>query len=103
MASQARLLQAKADAVNDKWTKGVGQVLEALVVAKATALYGDVPYAQAFNETAFPTPVFDQQADVYAALQTTLDNVIANLSAPTGLASAELDNAEVESEELVAR
>jgi len=88
VASQARLVQTKADAVGDKWTKGVGQVLEALVIAKATALYGDVPYAQAFNETAFPTPIFDKQADVYAALQVTLDNAIANLSAPTGLAFA---------------
>ena len=91
VASQARLVQTKADAVNDKWTKGVGQVLEALVIAKATALYGDVPYAQAFNETAFPTPVFDKQTDVYAALQVTLDNAIANLSAPTGLAFAAQD------------
>ena len=86
VASQARLIQTKADAVGDKWTKGVGQVLEALVIAKATALYGDVPYTQAFNETAYPTPVFDKQADVYAALQTTLDNALTNLSAPTGLA-----------------
>ena len=86
VASQARLLQAKADAVGDRWTKGVGQVLEALVIAKATALYGDVPYSQAFKEMAYPTPIFDKQADVYAALQVTLDNAIGNLSAPTGLA-----------------
>ena len=91
VASQARLLQTKADAVGDKWTKGVGQVLEALVIAKATALYGDVPYSQAFNETAFPTPIFDKQADVYAALQTTLDNAVVNLSYPTGLAFAGQD------------
>ncbi|WP_310391724.1 SusD/RagB family nutrient-binding outer membrane lipoprotein [Hymenobacter sp.] len=91
VASQARLMQTKADAVGDQWTKGVGQVLEALVIAKATALYGDVPYRQAFNDAAFPTPVFDQQAEVYAALQTTLDNAITNLSAPTGLAFASQD------------
>lgn len=90
-ASQARLIQTKADAVGDKWTKGVGQVLEALVIAKATDLYGDVPYSQAFNETNHPTPVFDKQADVYAALQTTLDNAVTNLSAPTGLAFAAQD------------
>ncbi len=86
VAGQARLMQTKADAVGDKWTKGVGQVLEALVIAKATTLYGDVPYSQAFDEVAFPTPVFDKQPDVYAALQTTLDNAILNLSAPAGLA-----------------
>ncbi|MBD2757783.1 SusD/RagB family nutrient-binding outer membrane lipoprotein [Spirosoma validum] len=91
VGSQARLIQTKADAVGDKWTKGVGQVLEALVIAKATALYGDVPYSQAFNDVTYPTPVFDKQADVYAALQTTLDNAISNLSASTGLAFSTQD------------
>ncbi len=86
VASQARLIQTKADAAGDKWTKGVGQVLEALVIAKATSLYGDVPYSQAFDDDKYPTPVFDKQADVYAALQATLDNAITNLSAPTGSA-----------------
>ena len=86
VGNQARLIQTKADVLNDKWTKGVGQVLEALVVAKATALYGDVPYSQAFDSQKFPTPIFDKQADVYAALQITLDKAIVNLSATTGLA-----------------
>lgn len=90
-ASQARLIQTKADAVADKWTKGVGQVMEALVIAKATALYGDVPYSQAFDRGNFPAPIFDKQVDVYAALQTTLDNAIINLSATTGLAFAQQD------------
>jgi hypothetical protein len=91
VASQARLIQTKADAVGDKWTKGVGQVMEALAIAKATALYGDVPYSQAFNDVTYPTPVFDKQADIYAALQTTLDNAITNLSVSTGLAFSAQD------------
>ncbi|MFD2936983.1 SusD/RagB family nutrient-binding outer membrane lipoprotein [Spirosoma flavum] len=91
VASQTRLIQTKADAVGDKWTKGVGQVLEALVIAKATDLYGDVPYSQAFDDVKYPTPVFDKQTDVYAALQTTLDNAIVNLSASAGLAFATQD------------
>ena len=56
VANQARLIQTKADALGDKWTKGVGQILEALVIAKATSLYGDVPYSQAFDSQNFPTP-----------------------------------------------
>ena len=86
VGNQARLIQIKADALGDKWTKGVGQVLEALVIAKATALYGDVPYSQAFDREKFPNPIFDKQVDVYAALQITLDKAIVNLSEPTGLA-----------------
>ena len=86
VANQARLIQKKADVLGDKWTKGVGQVLEALVIAKATSLYGDVPYSQAFNSQNFPTPVFDKQVEVYATLQITLDKAISNLSSSTGLA-----------------
>lgn len=85
VASQARLIQTKADAAGDKWTKGVGQVMEALVIAKATDLYGDIPYSQAFDIVKYPTPVFDKQADVYVALQKVLDEAIVNLSAATGL------------------
>ncbi|QDK81204.1 SusD/RagB family nutrient-binding outer membrane lipoprotein [Spirosoma sp. KCTC 42546] len=91
IASQTRLIQTKADAVGDKWTKGVGQVLEALLIAKATDLYGDVPYSQAFDDVKYPTPVFDKQADVYNALQTVLDNAIQNLSATAGLSFAAQD------------
>ena len=86
VANQARLVQTKADVLGDKWTKGVGQILEALVIAKATALYGDVPYSQAFDGQNFPTPIFDKQLDVYAALHVTLDKAISNLSATSGLA-----------------
>ncbi len=86
VAGQARLMQLKADSLGNKWAKGIGQVLEALVIAKATALYGDVPYSQAFDGVKYPAPVFDKQKDVYAALQTTLDNAMVNLSAPTGSA-----------------
>ena len=86
VASQARLIQTKADILGDAWTKGVGQILEALVIAKATALYGDVPYSQAFDRNRFPTPIFDKQTDVYALLQSTLDKAIINLSATSGLA-----------------
>jgi starch-binding outer membrane protein, SusD/RagB family len=86
VANQARLIQTKADVLGDKWTKGVGQILEALVIAKATALYGDVPYSQAFDIQNFPTPIFDKQEDVYASLQITLDKAISNLSATSGLA-----------------
>ena len=90
-ASQARLVQTKADAAGDKWTKGVGQVLEALLIAKATDFYGDIPYSQAFDDVKYPTPTFDKQADVYAALQTTLDNAIQNLSASSGIGFAGQD------------
>lgn len=91
VAGQARLIQTKADAVGDKWTKGVGQILEALLIAKATDLYGDVPYSQAFDDEKYPTPIFDKQADVYTALHATLDDAIKNLAATAGLSFSKQD------------
>ncbi len=91
IAGQCRLIQTKADKLGDKWTKGVGQVMEALIIAKATALYGDVPFSQAFDGDKFPTPAFDSQLSVYNGLIAKLDDAIANLSAPTGLLFAGSD------------
>ena len=91
VGGQARLIQQKADQIGDKRLKGVGEVIEALVITKATSLYGDVPYSQAFNSDKFPNPIFDAQLDVYRQLQITLDDAILNLSATTGLAFANQD------------
>jgi len=84
VAANARLIQEKADAVNNPWPKGVAQVIEALVLAELTDLYGDIPYSQAFDVEKYPTPVFDKQADVYAKLLTVLDDAIANMQKPVG-------------------
>jgi starch-binding outer membrane protein, SusD/RagB family len=84
----ARIIQEKAAPLNNKVALGIGQVMEALLIAKVTVLYGDVPYSQAFDVIKFPKPVFDKQADVYAALIKLLDNAYANLSSPLGSVSA---------------
>ena len=91
VGGQARLIQEKADQLGDKRIKGVGEVIEALVITKATSLYGDVPYSQAFNSEKYPNPVFDNQIDVYKQLQTTLNDAIFNLSSTAGLAFANQD------------
>jgi len=83
-AANARLIQTKAAAINNKTALGVGQVMEALLIAKAAVLYGDIPYSQAFNITEFPTPVFDKQLDVYASLISVLENAHTNLKNPVG-------------------
>lgn len=74
-----RLLKAKATAVNNRRLLGVTQVLEANLLGTATALWGDIPYAEAADDR-FPNPKFDPQTQVYAALQTLLDSAIINLN-----------------------
>lgn len=91
VAGQARLIQQKADEIGDKRIKGVGQVIEALLITKATSLYGDVPYSQAFDIKNFPNPVYDPQLEVYQRLQNTLDDAIINLTSTTGLALTDKD------------
>jgi hypothetical protein len=58
---------------------GVAQVLEAWSMGTVADIWGDVPYSQAARPDSFPTPVYDAQQDVYANLQTLLDNAISNL------------------------
>lgn len=84
VGANARLTAQEAVRVKDHWTQGVAQVLEAWSVGTLADLFGDVPYAQAFQPETYPTPVFDPQPAVYAALQTTLDQALTNLASPTG-------------------
>ncbi len=83
-ASNARILQRKAAPINNKVALGIAQVAEALLMAKITVLYGDIPYSQAFEEVTYPTPIFDKQADVYTALIALLNDAYANLSSGVG-------------------
>ena len=75
--AQARLVQTKAQAVNNRALLGIAQVVEAQIVGQITALWGDVPYSEALREGA--PGKFDPQASVYAATQTLLDQAIINL------------------------
>jgi hypothetical protein len=75
-----RLLQRQALATGDSAYAGVAKVLEAWYIGLAADAWGDVPYSQAVDST-IPTPVLDPQEQVYAALQTRLDEAIASMNA----------------------
>lgn len=61
----------------DKAYLGVAQVWEALTAGTMADLWGDMPYSQALSDVA--TPKLDAQLDVFAAVQTLLDQAITNL------------------------
>ncbi|WP_400193821.1 SusD/RagB family nutrient-binding outer membrane lipoprotein [Hymenobacter sp. B81] len=86
--ANARLVQDKARAVNNFYLLGIAQVLEAQMIGTATALWGDVPYSEAFRPN--QPPKFDSQASVYAAVQTLLDQAIQNLG-KTGINPGDRD------------
>lgn len=64
-------------------TLGITQALRALALGTAASLWGDIP----FDEAGFPeieNPAFEGQQQVYAKLQTLLDEAIANLASGAG-------------------
>jgi len=82
--AQAKNVAAQAEAVNDKTTAGIAQVMMAQGFGVAADLWGDVPFSEAADPDKFPTPKFDAQADVYKGVQLLLDSAILNLSANVG-------------------
>lgn len=81
-----RAIQQKALAatVPDSIYLGIATVMEAYLIGTAADLWGDIPYAEAVNPVSFPTPHYDGQLGIYAALQTLLDEAIVALNGATG-------------------
>lgn len=76
--------QAIADSASCRACSGLFQVLEAYLVGTAASVWGDVIYSEALDLETYPTPKLDEQAAVYASLQTVLDQAIGNLDAGGG-------------------
>jgi starch-binding outer membrane protein, SusD/RagB family len=70
-------IEAAETAAGDKQYLGIAQVWEALTMAVAADIYGDVPYREAASGVA--TPHLDPQAQVYSDLQALLTTAITNL------------------------
>lgn len=79
---KAKTLITKAEAINDESLAGLGKLIQAHVAGTITALWGDVPYRQAGNFELYPTPAYDSQIQIYADLQTLLDEAIVQLQGP---------------------
>ncbi len=88
---QLKIVEAKALAVNDRKTAGIAEVLLAQAFGFATDLWGDIPFTQAGDDVAFPTPAFDAQAQVYTGIQALLDKAITNFAANVGKGPAGKD------------
>jgi hypothetical protein len=78
-----RNIQASAAASGNRTLAGIAKVWEAIVTSFVADMYGDAPYSEAVNAS-IATPKLDEQMDIYAALQTLLDDAIADLSADEG-------------------
>jgi hypothetical protein len=74
-----REIQRRTEEAGNLHYAGMAKVLEAIQVSFAADNWGDVPYSEALAE-GNNAPAFDNQIDVYHALQDLLDEAIADLS-----------------------
>lgn len=79
-----RAIQADAEASGNRVLGGITKVWEALVMSFVADMYGNASYSEAVDGDNHPTPVLDNQVDIYAALQTVLDGAISDLSSGQG-------------------
>lgn len=59
----------------------VAKVLRAWVISNLTDIYGDVPFNKAWQALTNPSPAYDKQQDIYAALLTDLTDAATALAA----------------------
>ena len=78
-----RNIQAGAQAAGDPFIEGIAKIWEGFSFGMATSVWGDLPYREALDPE-IQTPKLDPQQQIYADVQTRLDEGIALLrSAPT--------------------
>lgn len=61
----------------------VAKIVMANELGKATSMFGDIPFSQAFQGTDNLKPAYDSQESVYAAVQSLLDEAARDLEAMT--------------------
>jgi hypothetical protein len=82
-----KIIIEKAEEAQSPHYTGVARVLYALSWGTVSSLWGDVPYREALQGPEILTPVYDGQEDIYLAVQTLLDQAIADLEAPESILS----------------
>lgn len=83
-----RNVQSLAAASGDNVMLGIGKIWEGLLMGTAASIWGDLPYSEALRPDIL-TPRLDPQQDVYAAVQTVLDEGITALQAASTAGTCE--------------
>jgi hypothetical protein len=79
-----RKARALTEESGDRVFTGILKVSEALMIGMAASWYGDIPYSEA-NNPEISEPGLDDQATVYAAVQSLLDSAITDLQSGVGV------------------
>ena len=81
----------KAESVGgSSFYTGVAKILKANQYGIATSMFGDIPLSEALKGIEFLQPAYDSQESVYAAVQSMLDDGIADLANAEGYAGGDL-------------
>ncbi len=78
--SEARVMEDLADKAGNEKSRGLAKLLRAWAGGELAELWGDVPFSQAGLPDQFPDPKYDAQADVFAQVQSLLDEAIVDLN-----------------------
>ncbi len=76
-----KVLVEKATESNARNYSAIARIIWAWQLSIVTDLYGNVPNSEALQPEEFPQPKYDAQEEVYAAIQTLLDEAIADIDA----------------------
>jgi len=86
--ARTALTTAPATADQKIAAEGAIEVMEVLAYSFLVDVFGDVPYTEALSET--NTPVYDDDADIYADLLNRLDDAIAQLNGTNAFGSSDI-------------
>lgn len=80
------LIDKTSNVPNLVYYRGLAKVMKALTIGVVTDTWGDVPFSQAGLVKPNLNPKYDSQQEIYTAIQTLLDEAIADLNATSGIA-----------------
>ena len=75
-------LQKAAEAEGSVYYVGAGKIMQALILAHATDMLGDIPFSEAYQGGANFTPKYDSQQQIYATINRLCDEGIVEMSKP---------------------
>ncbi|QJX45646.1 SusD/RagB family nutrient-binding outer membrane lipoprotein [Hymenobacter taeanensis] len=75
-------MTAAAEQEGSPYYIGAGKIIQAMDLAHATDMLGDIPYTEAYQGAANYTPKYDPQEQIYQTIQTLCDEGIALMQTP---------------------
>lgn len=77
-----KIIQQTATTQQLPYYSGIARVLTAFSYGTLTDIFGNIPFKEALYGNGVTNPVYDNQEDIYPALQSQLDSAITELSQP---------------------